>query len=135
MSGAHIAFHAARRRREQQETEEIDMTPYTRDELQAGWEFKVMRSATGAFKDPDALEEMLAQESLAGWDLLEKFDDQRVRLKRPSSARRKDALLAAGYDPYRTQHGYSAEGLALRIVAALTLLGVLAGLAIELLAA
>ena len=85
---------------------------------------------SSAFKDPEVLEEMLAQESLAGWELVEKFDDQRVRLKRSSNARRKDALLSAGYDPYRTQHGSSAEGLALRILLALALLGTAAGLAI-----
>ncbi len=110
------------------------MTAYTPKELRDGWEFKIMRSATGAFKNLEVLEEMLAQETQAGWVLVEKFDDQRVRLKRPASDRRRDDLLPPGYDPYRTQHGLSAEDLALRILLTLALIGVGVGLAIALVA-
>ena len=37
--------------------------------------------------------------------MLEKFDDSRVRFKRPRSARARDAFLSEGVDPYRTRYG------------------------------
>lgn len=39
--------------------------------------------------------------------MLEKFDDYRIRFKRPRSARVKDTYLPAGIDPYRTRYGAS----------------------------
>jgi len=51
-----------------------------------------------------------------GWELVEKFDDGRLRFKRPAASRRKDAMLPAGYDPYRTRYGISEAALALWIV-------------------
>ena len=94
---------AARRRRERKEEE--TMTSYTQTDLSEGWEFKILRSVTGAFGDPDRLRQALDQEARAGWVLVEKFDNGRVRLKRPASARSGDAAL--GFDPYRTSYGMS----------------------------
>ena len=100
VSGA-AAAAAARRRREEEET----MTSYTQTDLIEGWEFKILRSVTGAFGKPDRLRQVLEEEARAGWVLVEKFDNQRVRLKRPASARAGDAGL--GFDPYRTSYGMS----------------------------
>ena len=41
----------------------------------------------------------------AGWKMVEKFDDNRLRVKRPASAQRSDYNLPPGFDPYRTAYG------------------------------
>jgi hypothetical protein len=94
----------------EREMEEEQMTSYRAEEMEQGWEFKILRSATSSFKRPEVLARALAEESVAGWELVEKFDDSRVRLRRPQAARKRDMNLPAGADPYRTQHGIS-EGL------------------------
>jgi hypothetical protein len=96
--------------------EEEQMTPYTPQDVAEHWEFKILRSATTQFRDPLRLRGILEEEARAGWTMIEKFDDSRVRLKRPASARATDATL--GFDPYRTWVGISANRLALRIVLA-----------------
>jgi hypothetical protein len=104
------AAAAARRRREE---EEEHMTPYSPHDLAENWEFKILRSNTGAFKDPAVMQRYLAEESQAGWTLVEKFDNSRIRLKRPAAAREQDAQCT--FDPYRTRVGISDVGLGLVI--------------------
>lgn len=94
------------------------MTPYSEAELAGGWEFKIIRSSTPRFKKPEKLERLLAEEALAGWTLVEKFDDRRVRLKRPAVAREKDSTLR--FDPYRTVVGMS-EGIMTVLIVSLVL--------------
>ncbi len=113
MSGAAAAAAAAAARRRQEEEEER-MTGYTPQDLAEGWEFKIVRSSTGAFKKPEFLRQVLAEEGRAGWTLVEKFDGGRIRLKRPASARAGDAAL--GQDPYRTHVGISDVALVLIII-------------------
>jgi hypothetical protein len=103
-SGGAAAAAAAERKRKLEE-EEQEMTDYEPHELREGWEFKIIRSMTGAFKHPEKMREILDEEARAGWVLVEKFDNGRLRLKRPASARQKDQLL--GTDPYRTFVGYT----------------------------
>ena len=93
------------------------MTSYRPQDLAENWEFKILRSATGAFKHPDRFREAVEQEARAGWVLIEKFDNQRMRFKRPASARAGDAMLASGggVDPYRTTYGISDTRLGLTI--------------------
>lgn len=109
---------AARAAAEQARKEEEEMTPYGRDDLTEGWEFKILRSMTNAFKDPEKLKTILEQESRAGWLLAEKFDDARIRLKRPTTAKSSDAQL--DFDPYRTYVGISQN----RYIAVVLLLSV-----------
>lgn len=90
------------------------MTGYTPADLSKDWEFKILRSAMGAFGRPDCLRHALEEESRAGWVLIEKFDNQRLRFKRPTSARADDAAL--GFDPYRTSYGMGNGKLALIIL-------------------
>lgn len=97
------------------------MTRYNREELEGDWEFKILRSATNAFRNPNTLAAALETEAIGGWQLVEKFDDGRLRLKRPASAQRNDATLPAGYDPYRTRYGMGEGSLALVIMAAIFL--------------
>jgi hypothetical protein len=95
------------------EEEEGDMTQYTEDDLKSNWEFKIVRSETAAFRKPEILNQLIEEESRAGWVMLEKFDDSRVRFKRPRTARAKDAFLPDDVDPYRTQSGgYGAQRVA-----------------------
>jgi hypothetical protein len=44
--------------------------------------------------------------------LVEKFDDGRLRFKRPTAARSKDQGRSRGYDPYRTRYGMSEGAMA-----------------------
>ncbi len=92
------------------------MATYTPQDLAQGFEFKILRSATSRFKDPEFLRRSLEEEAAAGWTFLEKFDDQRVRLKRPVDARRNDATL--GVDPYRTSVGMTENELTIRVLLA-----------------
>ncbi|GAB4443543.1 MAG: hypothetical protein Kow00120_12890 [Anaerolineae bacterium] len=107
--------------------EEEEMTRYTAEELEQGWEFKIVRSAYHAFGNPETLRAVVEQEARAGWVLVEKFDDARLRFRRPQSARERDHLLPQEFDPYRTSYGMSQSavvGLMLGIVVALVLLGI-----------
>ena len=91
------------------------------------WEFKMLHTASGRFGDPERLRAILDEEARAGWVLLEKFDDNRLRLKREASARGRDGSL--GFDPYRTFVGPNQAGAVLLIVG-LVLLGMLTFLAL-----
>jgi hypothetical protein len=103
--GGAVAAAAAKRRRMMLAEEEEDMARYTQDDLSNDWEFKIVRSESGAFRKPEVLRKLIEEETRAGWVMLEKFDDRRVRFKRPRSARTRDALLPPGVDPYRTRYG------------------------------
>lgn len=107
MSGgaAYAAAAATAADAERQRQEEEEMTNYTNTDLQEDWEFKILRSNTTAFKKPHVLQIVCAEEAQAGWQLVEKFDNQRLRFKRRISERAKDASLEI--DPYRTMYGWS----------------------------
>jgi hypothetical protein len=93
--------------------EEEEMTPYTSKDLAEDWEFKILRCVTGKFRNPVWLHSILEEEARAGWKLVEKFDDTRVRLRRPASARAGDAAL--DFDPHRTWVGMSQVRFAILI--------------------
>ena len=90
---------------ELQRQEEEEMTPYNARDLDEGWEFKILRSNFATFRNPEKLRAVLEQEKHGGWTLVEKFDDQRIRLKRPAGAKQAQGEFADGYDPYRTTVG------------------------------
>ncbi|HKJ27697.1 MAG TPA: hypothetical protein VJ965_08670 [Anaerolineales bacterium] len=122
MSGAHAAIHAAQEKKKKQ-SEEEEMTQYNERELAEDYEFKILRSATNAFKKRENVEQAIDEESIAGWVLVEKFDNERLRFKRPASARRKDAMLPPGIDPYRTNYGVGEAGLAFIIMGIVAVVG------------
>ena len=101
------AAAAAKKRRQMGRLaeEEEDMAKYTQDELGTDWEFKIVRSESGAFRKPEVVKTLLEEEARAGWVMLEKFDNNRIRFKRPRSARNRDTLLPPDVDPYRTRYG------------------------------
>ena len=123
MSGGAAAAAAAAAEARRRQEEEEEMTSYSENDLSEGWEFKILRSNMNAFRKPENLKMYLEEEGRAGWVLVEKFDDNRLRLKRPASARRGDAAL--NFDPYRTQVGLSDTRMVLVIIG--TVFGVIVG--------
>lgn len=97
---ASTAAAAAAEQQRQLQQEEEEMTSYSSQDLAGDWEFKILRSTFGAFGDSDRLREILDEEARAGWTLVEKFDNHRVRLKRSARERQNDTALE--FDPYRT---------------------------------
>ena len=91
---------AAATKRRQMMLEEEKMTGYNKDALE-GWEFKIVRAHTARFKKSEVLREVCEQEARAGWEMIEKFDNYRVRFKRRIEKRTNDQYL--DIDPYRTQ--------------------------------
>ena len=77
------------------------------------WEFKIVRAATNKFRHPDVVRALSEEEAQSGWEMLEKFDDQRIRFKRRTSHRANDSRVEI--DPYRTSYGLSSEALGLRV--------------------
>lgn len=92
-----------------------------RDPRLVGWEFKIVRANRDLFRDSAAFRQLCKEEAEAGWILLEKLDDRRVRFKRPIALRdiiRSDYL---SFDPYRSTYGPSGNPWAwLGAIAALT---------------
>jgi hypothetical protein len=125
---------AAQRRRQMLEQEEEEMTQYTREDLDNEWEFKIVRSGTAAFRKREVLDKVVEEEARAGWVMLEKLDDSRIRFKRPARARVQDTYLPPEVDPYRTYYGASSYrqvailltlvGLTLLLVLGMLLFGI-----------
>src|SRR6476646_3767380 len=80
-----------------------------RDPRLMGWEFKIVRASRDLFRDPVVFQQMCQEESEAGWIMLEKLDDRRVRFKRPIAMR--DIIKAEflNHDPYRCHYGPTAN--------------------------
>jgi len=114
---AAAAAAAAAHRKRLQEEEEERMAGYNSNDLD-GWEFKIVRANSRRFRTAEAVRQLCDEEAKTGWEMVEKFDDQRIRFKRRVEKRTDDRL--SEIDPYRTLVGFS-EG---KIV--LTVLGVIA---------
>jgi len=102
-SAAAAAAAAARLRALHEEEERL--TAYLPDDLAKGWEFKIVRANTAAFRKSEVMQQVCDEEARSGWELVEKFDDSRLRFKRPIAAR--NIPSPAGIDPYRTTYGIS----------------------------
>jgi peptide subunit release factor RF-3 len=120
-TGATAAAAAAEARARALREEEEQMTKYSADDLD-GWEFKIVRAVTQKFKDRAAVQRICAEEAGNGWELVEKFDNTRIRFKRRIERRAADENAAI--DPYRTQVGIAPGALFLTVIAiALGLVG------------
>ena len=93
--------------------EEEYLTTYTGQDLD-GWEFKIVRSA-GKISG-DKFRQLCAEERQNGWELVEKFDDYRVRFKRRVEERERDGY--SEIEPYRTQYGLTEAKLVFIILGA-----------------
>ncbi len=70
-----------------------------------GWEFKIVRASSDVFRDPSVLKRLCEEEASAGWIMLEKLDDRRIRFKRPIAMREVIRADLLPIDPYRTTYG------------------------------
>jgi len=102
--------------------EEEDMAKYSREDMD-GWEFKIVRTYTPRFRDYATVQSICQEEARSGWELVEKFDDYRLRFKRRVERRSNDHLQQI--DPYRTQLGFSnAKAVLLAVGITVVALGV-----------
>lgn len=83
----------------------------SKDPRLVGWEFKIVRSNRNLFRDPAILQCLCEEEAEAGWIMLEKLDDRRVRFKRPLALREIVKTDFLNYDPYRCHYGSSWQPL------------------------
>lgn len=101
-------FRAKQGNKRREEVEEENLTRYesnTSSDQPKGWEFKILRTSSGGFRSRKVLNRVCAEEAQAGWILLEKLDDHRLRFRRPITARDRDNQCKI--DPYRTRYGIS----------------------------
>ncbi len=111
--------------KEEQEEEEILTSYQTQDEIVApehlqrngsaieakkdprllGWEFKIVRTNGNLFRNPAVFQQLCEEEAEAGWILLEKLDDRRVRFKRPIALREIINPEHLSFDQYRCFYG------------------------------
>lgn len=68
-------------------------------------EYKIIQSTTPHFAKAENLNHILAEEAQAGWALVEKFDNYKLRLQREISHRSGDKERTI--DPYRVHVGPS----------------------------
>jgi hypothetical protein len=97
--GAAAAVAAAQKKIRDEEEERL--ASYNKEDLAAGWEFKIVRSNT-AIKG-ERFAGLCREEAQNGWELVEKFDNNRFRFKRLIANRTNDN--SASIDPYRTRIG------------------------------
>lgn len=71
------------------------------------WEYKIVRSHYDLFKNSQNFMRLCEEESQAGWILLEKLDDRRVRFKRNVEMRDRIDVNQLSFDPYRCHYGPS----------------------------
>lgn len=91
------ASQAAARRRAAIRKEEEQLTSYTPTDMSEDWQFKIVH---GNFSSQHAVEQVIREQAEFGWIFLEKFDNGRIRFKRPAS----EAINDRGRpgDPYST---------------------------------
>ena len=77
------------------------------DQELVGWEFKIVRASRNLFNDPAIFRQLCEEEATAGWILLEKLDDRRVRFKRLIALRALMDGQQLSHDPYRSHYGTS----------------------------
>jgi len=66
-------------------------------------EYKIVQSTTPLFAKLQNIDAIMAEESKAGWQLVEKYDNYKLRLQRNISHRANDKTLP--FDAYRSQVG------------------------------
>lgn len=77
----------------------------SKDPRLTGWEYKIVRASSDLFRNPAIFQNLCEEESQAGWILLEKLDDRRVRFKRPLGMREVIQTEQLSFDPYRSHYG------------------------------
>ena len=111
--GAAAAAAAAAHQAKMREEEET-LTAYNNNDLE-GWEFKIVRSA-GMIKG-EKFTQLCEEEKQHGWEMIEKFDDYRVRFKRSTARRSQNS--SSEIDPYRTTFGLTDTKVAFIVIGAI----------------
>jgi hypothetical protein len=84
------------------------------------YEFKILRSAMGAFANPQTVQRVIGEEARAGWRPVKKLDSRRLCFGRHIRERALDeSRRNTGIDPYRKTYGLSENELSLVIVGAM----------------
>lgn len=96
-NAATIAAVAAAAEAARRAQEEESMSGYSAGDLADNWQFKIVR---GNFSTREAIEALREEQAAHGWTLVEVFDAQRVRFKRPAALAAKD--VAREGNPYAT---------------------------------
>jgi len=117
--GAAAAVLAAAKAAKDRDEEE-NLTKYNSDDLD-GWEFKIVRSDLGRFSNREVVQKLCQREARAGWEMVEKFDNSRIRFKRRVEQRSQDQYLE--FDPYRTSLSTVSGGAVAAIIGLVLLLG------------
>jgi len=92
-----VAHHArAERDKARRREEEECMTGYSPQDLGGNWQFKIVR---GTFKTKVQIDKVVHEQAEFGWQLVEIFDQNRIRFKRPQTE--------AGQDDYREGNPYA----------------------------
>jgi len=99
---AEAAAAAAAKAQQMMDCEEEELSKYNNEELNEEWEFKIVRSVTGVFKNPAKLADLIEREKKYGWVMLEKFDNNRIRFKRK---RCQSGKVSLDENPYNTVYG------------------------------
>jgi hypothetical protein len=102
-----------KRRREEEEF----MTGYSPQELSGNWQFKIVK---GNFKKPHQIEAVVQEQAEFGWILVEVFDQNRIRFKRPAAEAAKDAYREG--NPYMTVSKASGPGCGTVVLVGIALL-------------
>lgn len=97
------AVAAAKKRREEDEQEMALIELLRQDHPGHRYEYKVLRSGRGAFSRAAQRSRYLMEESQAGWEMVEKLDENRLVLRRERTMRESDIFLPSGVDPYRSE--------------------------------
>lgn len=71
----------------------------------SGWEYKIVRASRDVFRNPAFLQRIREEEAEAGWILLEKLDDRRIRFKRSIGLSQTIPRDRLRFDPYRSHVG------------------------------
>lgn len=117
-AAASIAAAVAKRKAKLQREEEA-MAKYNSEDL-GGWEFKIVRANTKRFKKRETVKQLCEEEARAGWEMVEKFDDYRIRFKRKVEHRSRDQYL--DFDPYRSEVGTTSGAIVAGVLIALGVL-------------
>jgi hypothetical protein len=80
---------------------------YITDFHTSEWEYKIVRAYSDLFRNPTNFIQLCEEEAQAGWILLEKLDDRRVRFKRSVAMRSQIDVTQLAFDPYRCYYGPS----------------------------
>ncbi len=101
----YAAVASAAHKKRQEKEEESLMAEFMKEDKSGDWEYKIIRGTLGAFRSEARMHRALEVEAQASWELAMKLDDERLLLRRPRSASRRDSTLDPGVRPYRTDYG------------------------------